>query len=130
MFVIREAWPLQRVGKVPKGGVELMNRFQATLIAFEPAAESQKLLHAETLRAYNEMIKARRLRLDAVGTGLPVVMWAVIVIGAFIGLSASFFFRVEDARLQGLQALLLATFVGLAQLFSGGDRDFDASRSY
>jgi len=41
------------------------------------------------------------------------VMWAVIVIGALIGLSASFFFRVEDPRLQGIQVLLLAVFVGL-----------------
>jgi hypothetical protein len=67
----------------------------------------------ETLRAYNEMIKARRLRLDAVHTGLPGVMWTVIIMGAFIGLSSSFFFRVEDARLQGTQVLLLAVFIGL-----------------
>ena len=112
-YVIDEAWPLQRVGKVPAGGVERMNRFQAILTSFEPVTEGQKLLHGETLHAYNEMIKARRLRLDAVNTGLPTVMWAVIVIGAFIGLSASFFFRVADPRLQGIQVLLLATFIGL-----------------
>jgi hypothetical protein len=112
-YVINEAWPLQRRGQVPRGGVELMNRFQATLVSFEPVTEGQKLLHGETLRAYNEMIKARRLRLDAVNTGLPGVMWTVIIMGAFIGLSASFFFRVEDARLQGTQVLLLAVFIGL-----------------
>lgn len=112
-YVINEAWPLQRRGQVPKGGVDLMNRFQVTLTAFEPSTESQKLLHAETLRAYNEMIKARRLRLNAVQTGLPTVMWAVIILGALIGLSASSFFRVEDPRLQGIQVFLLATFVGL-----------------
>lgn len=112
-YVIEEAWPLQQRGKVPGGGVEHVNRFQATLVSFEPTTESQKLLHAETLRAYNEMIKARRLRLDAVNTGLPVVMWAVVVGGAFIGLSASFFFKVEDARLHVIEVLLLAVFIGL-----------------
>jgi len=112
-YVIKEAWPLQQRGKVPSGGVELMNRFQSRLVAFEPTTEGQKLLHAETLRAYNEMMKARRLRLDAVGTGLPKVMWAVIVIGAFIGLTASFFFRVEDRRLHEAEVLLLAVFIGL-----------------
>ena len=40
-------------------------------------------------------------------------MWAVIVIGAFIGLSASFFFKVEDARLHAIEVLLLAVFIGL-----------------
>jgi hypothetical protein len=112
-YVINEAWPLQQRGQVPRGGVERMNRFQTTLVSFEPTTESQKLLHGETLRAYNEMIKARRLRLDAVHTGLPGVMWSVIIIGAFIGLSASFFFKVADARLQGTQVLLLSVFIGL-----------------
>ena len=82
-------------------------------IGFEPGTESQKVLHAETLRAYNEMIKARRMRLDAVQTGLPTVMWVLIIVGAFIGMSASFFFKVEDVRLQSVQGLLLATFIGL-----------------
>ena len=112
-YVIQEAWPLQQRGQVPHGGVDLMNRFQATLVAFEPKTEGQKLLHGETLRAYNEMIKARRLRLDAVHTGLPGVMWAVIILGAFISLSSSFFFKVEDARLHIVEVLLLAVFIGL-----------------
>jgi hypothetical protein len=90
-----------------------MTRFQATLDKFEPASEGQKLLHGETLRAYNLLIQARRLRLDAVGTGLPKVMWAVIVFGAFISLSSSFFFKVEDARLHVVEVLLLAVFIGL-----------------
>jgi hypothetical protein len=59
------------------------------------------------------MIQARRLRLDAVHTGLPAVMWVIIVLGALISLSASFFFKVEDVRLHGIQVLLLAVFIGL-----------------
>ena len=110
---INEAWPLQRSGKVPRGGVQRMHRFQEDLNAFEPVTESQKLLHGETLSAYNHMIKARNLRLEAVQTTLPTVMWVVIILGAFIGLAASFFFRVEEARLQIILVLLLATFIGL-----------------
>src|SRR5687767_2381793 len=51
--VIQQAWPLQQRGKVPAGGVEIMNRFQTALIGCEPGTEGQKLLHSETLRAYN-----------------------------------------------------------------------------
>ena len=111
--VIHGAWPLQRQGKIPTAGVEHMSRFQSVLDKFEPATEGQKLLHAETLRAYNLLIQARRLRLDAASTSLPAVMWAVVVVGAFIGLTATFFFKVEDARLHAIQVLLLATFIGL-----------------
>ena len=83
------------------------------MISFEPATDGQKILHAEALRAYNNMIQARRLRLDAVNTGLPGVMWAVVLVGAVIGLTASFFFKVDDARLHGIFVTLLAGFMGL-----------------
>ncbi len=111
--IIHGAFPLMAKGKIPTAGVQYMNRFQEILIAFEPGTEGQKLLHAETLRAYNVFIQSRRQRLDAVNTGLPGVMWLVVIVGAFIGLSASFFFKVEDARVQGIHALLLAMFIGL-----------------
>ena len=112
-YVIHEAWPLQRRGLVPSGGVEKVNDFETRLVTFEPATEGQKLLHGETLRAYSQMIEARRLRLDAVLTGLPGVLWFVIVIGALVSLSSTFFFQVEDARLQRIQVVLLALFIGL-----------------
>jgi hypothetical protein len=111
--VIHGAWPLMRKGQVPTAGVEWMNRLQALLFDFEPAGEGQKLLHAETLAAYNRAMLARRLRVDAVGTGLPGAMWAVILLGAVISVSSSFFFRVEDARLHGALVVLLAVLIGL-----------------
>jgi len=112
-YVINEAWPLQQQGKFPGGGIDHISDFQVVLTKFEPATEGQKILHAETLSAYNQLIQTRRLRLDAVSTGLPVVMWIVIIIGAFISLSASFFFKVEDVRLHMIEVVLLAVFIGL-----------------
>ena len=112
-YVIHEAWPLQQRGQIPTGGVEHINRFQALLLSFEPTTEGQKLLHQEVLRAYNHMIEARRLRLDVVLTGLPGILWCVIVIGALVSLSSSFFFHVEDPALQKIQLVLLSIFIGL-----------------
>ncbi len=112
-FVIHTAWPAQQRGRVETGGVEMMNRFQKTLIGFEPVTEGQILLHGEALRAYNHLVEVRRLRLDAVHTGLPSMMWVVIVLGAIISLSSSFFFKVEDGRLHGILVKLLAAFMGL-----------------
>jgi len=111
--IVNGAWPLQHRGQIPTAGVEHMNRLQAILIGFEPTTEGQKALHAETLRAYNTTIQSRRMRLDAVGTGLPAVMWVVILAGAGICMTACFFFRVDDAWVHGVLLTLLAMFVGL-----------------
>ena len=37
----------------------------------------------------------------------------IIILGAFISVSSAFLFKVEDARLEGLQVALLAAFIGL-----------------
>jgi len=111
--VIEEAWPIQHAGGIPTGGVERMNAFQAILIAFEPGTDGQESLHSEALRAYNQMIHARRLRLDATLGGLPGLLWVVIVAGALISLCSTFFFAVADVRLHAILVVLLASFVGL-----------------
>jgi hypothetical protein len=111
--IIHGAFPTMHRGEVPTAGVEWMNRFQGVLTSFEPATEGQKLLHAETLAAYNRAMLARRMRVDATGTGLPGVMWTVIVVGAVISISACYFFRVEDARVHGILVVLLAVLIGL-----------------
>lgn len=46
-------------------------------------------------------------------TALPGMLWLVIAAGAFISLSASFFFKVEDLRLHAILVVLLAMFIGL-----------------
>jgi hypothetical protein len=83
--VIKEAWPEQHKGRVPEGGVERIDRFQETLTAFEPGSDGQAALHVETLRAFNHMVEARRMRLDAVQTALPALLWTVIFLGAALG---------------------------------------------
>src|SRR4051794_32972717 len=69
--IINEAWPIMHKGQVPSAGVQWMNQLQSILVAFEPANEGQKILHSETLAAYNRATLARRLRVDSVNTGLP-----------------------------------------------------------
>ena len=92
----------------------MLGRVQSAMAAFEPATEGQKILHAEALRAFNQLLEARSLRLDAVvGTGLPGALWVLVLAGAAISLIAAFFFSVDDLRLHAVLVMLLATFMGL-----------------
>ena len=111
--IIQQAWPMQQRGQIPTAGVEMMNRFQAMLMSVEPTTEGQKILHAQTLSIYNQLIQARRLRLDAVQARLPGVLWFIIIVGALINLSLSFLFRIEDGWFQRIQVMFLAAFIGL-----------------
>jgi hypothetical protein len=124
-YLIDEAWPRHREGLPATSGVEWMNRYQTSLCEFEPRTDGQKILHAEALAAYNRLIEARRVRLDAMGTKLPNELWWIINLGACVSLSATFFFKVRDARLHAIQILLLAVFVGLViSMILAFDRPF------
>jgi hypothetical protein len=111
--IIHEAWPIQRSGRVPTRGVELVDRIQEELFAFTPTTEAEGILHAETLHAYNSVVLARRLRLDAINSGLPPALWAVVLCGGLIGLFASYFFDVRNPRMHQLMVALLACMMGL-----------------
>ena len=114
--VIHQAWPMQQRGQIPNDNVEVMNHLQDILAKFEPATEGQKIVHAETLRTYDQLVQARRLRLDAVEVRLPGVLWFIIIAGALLSLSTAFFFKIEDVRHHAIQIVLLASFIGLVIL--------------
>jgi len=112
-FVIHEAWPQQAQGKPPMVPPALTQRMVRDFMTFEPQTDRERLQHAEALRALNEAIKATRLRVESASSGLPGILWVVVVVGALISLSAAFFFQVKDARLHSILVVMLAGFMGL-----------------
>jgi Protein of unknown function (DUF4239) len=111
--IIEKAWPAHKQGQISDERTRILDRFQATLLAYEPASEGQKALHAETLRAFNNLIEFRRLRLDQVGGGLSGIMWFVIWIGAAISISVGYFYKIEDPKLHTVLVGLTAAFLGI-----------------
>lgn len=113
VFVIERAWPAQKKGQIPEGGPKILDDFQARLYSFEPANQSQIALHGETLSAYNKLIEYRRLRIDAVDSGLSSVMWSVIWVGAIISIGVAYFFKIEDWRVHAIMVGLMAGFLAM-----------------
>lgn len=85
-LTINDDWPLMQRGIVPTGSTERINSIAQTLFAFEPSKESEKIIHAEAFRQFNNLIEVRRSRLANVTTGLPPVLWWVVVFGALLNI--------------------------------------------
>jgi hypothetical protein len=115
VFVINEAWPAQRKGHGQNvtTGEHLMDDFQTKLHSFEPSSPGQSALHSETLSAYNTLIEYRRLRIDAVGGGLSIVMWAVIWAGALISIGVAYFYNIPDLKLHAILVALMGGFLAI-----------------
>jgi hypothetical protein len=115
VFVIERAWPAQRKGQgqVIDEGTAILDDFQRKLTSFQPATGAQTVIHAETLRAYNNFLEYRRLRIDAVSGGLSSVMWAVIWVGAAISIGIAYFFNIPDIKLHAILVALMGGFLAM-----------------
>jgi hypothetical protein len=115
VFVIEQAWPAQKVGQGQSinVGTKIMDDFQDKLYTFDPSTWGQQSLHTEALKAYNTLIEYRRLRIDAVGSGLSSVMWAVIWVGAIISIGVAYFYKIEDPKLHAMLVALMGGFLAI-----------------
>jgi len=115
VFVIEKAWPAQKKGQGQSidEGTFILDEFQHKLHSFEPANGSQSALHSETLRAYNHFLECRRLRVDAVSSGLSNIMWAVIWVGAIISIGIAYFFNIPDLKLHAIMVALMGGFLAM-----------------
>jgi hypothetical protein len=116
-FIIDEEWPAQRLGQIPHRGSDVLTDIERVLYVFEPTTEGQRILHAEALRAFNELIEERRERLEAVEYAAPGTLWAVVLVGAAFALVGSYVFSMESLLLHGLMTGLLAAMIGLLVFF-------------
>jgi hypothetical protein len=115
-YVIKYAWPLQRRGIIPTEGGIRVAAFEEKLLEFEPETKSEEILHAEALRQFNTFLENRRMRLFAVKTGIPAVMWYVLFFGAFINIAMVWLFDMKlitHLLLGGLLASYLGTMIFL-----------------
>lgn len=112
-YTIEEAWPVQRTGVIPKGGTERLSVFYDRLLAYEPATESQKILLSEAVMQFNKIVEIRRQRLQAVPSGLPAVIWIVVLVGAALNIALTLFFVTENLTFHVWMTGLLAALIGL-----------------
>lgn len=113
VFIIDEAWPAQKKGEIAAPGKWIMDDFQVRLYAFEPANQGQIALHNETVRAYNQLLDYRNLRIDSVKSGLSSTMWAVIWLGAAISIGVAYFYQIADVKLHAVLVVLMAGFLAV-----------------
>jgi len=124
-IVVQREWPEQEKGMIPSAGTTTMNEFQVKLFAYEPTTAGQTALHGEALRAFNRLADARRLRLNAVSSGLSGTMWGVIWVGAIISIGVAYLFKIEDAKMHAVLIALMGGFLAMVLfMISINDKPF------
>jgi hypothetical protein len=112
-LVITKEWPAHRQGVALEDGDVLLDHIEDEIMNFDPTREREKILQGEVLRSLDTVQEQRRLRLQAVPTGLPAALWSVVLIGAILNIGLTYLFWVENFRLHAFLVTILAVFIGL-----------------
>jgi hypothetical protein len=112
-IVIEKEWPAHKRGFALEDGDTILDGLENAVMEFEPTSEREKIVHAEVLRSLDMVLEQRRMRLQAVSTGLPAALWAVVLIGAVINGVLTYLFWVENLWLHAALVALLAVFIAL-----------------
>jgi hypothetical protein len=105
-FVIKYGWPQYREGKIPQGGYTRIKAFQERMLAFAPQTKTEELVFAEALRQFNVFMEHQRVREQSVNTGIPTIMWYVVIVGAILNIGLLWLFDMRFMTLMFLGGVL------------------------
>jgi hypothetical protein len=112
-MVIEREWPAHKRGLAIEDGDGLLDHLENEVMSFEPTSEREKIIQAEVVRSLDTVQEQRRLRLQAVTTGLPVALWSVVLLGALLNVAISYLFWVDNFGLHAALVAIMAAFIGL-----------------
>lgn len=112
-FVIEKAWPAQRRGEILTDGNRLLDEFENALLTNEPKTDRERILQAEALKAFNQLIEFRRQRIEAVNEGMPGIIGGVILLGGVLTILASYCFQLKEFKFHLLLSTGLSVMIAL-----------------
>ncbi len=111
-LVIREEWPLMKIGLESHTAENLARKIVDTVQSYPPTTMGQQTAQADALDHAHNFLDQRRARLFNNGESVPGLVWAMMIFVAAITISFSYFFRVANAHAHLLMILALASVVG------------------
>ncbi len=115
-FVIDDEWPVMRRGEFTEGATQLIDQLQQQITEFEPKTSGQHILHAETTKQFYEFLEIRAERRYNATTGIPEIMWFVVLLGAFLTIFLVWLFNmslIAQLFLGGLLSFFIGIMVSL-----------------
>ena len=115
-FVIDEEWPEMRKGKIALGGGVKIKKLMEDLSKIELLTPAEQNLHATALNAASKFLDLRVQRLYSARSGIPDVMWFVVLFGAFLSIILILLFDMKimtQILLGGILSFFIGTVVSL-----------------
>ena len=118
---IDQDWPAQVSGVVPSRGTARIAAFQKDFIATPTTGKSEEVAYAEAFGQLEKLVELRSNRLAVVSSGIPVILWWVLWIGAAFSIGIVWMLDME-AHIHAILTAVLSMFLGIV-IFLIADMD-------
>jgi hypothetical protein len=114
--VVEKEWPAMAAGKSSPETWEAYNQLWRIYHEFKPEDDHQRTWYAESIQRLNALGDQRRIRLLSVRSGVPGVIWAVLLGAGVVTIGFSCLFGTRNVRAHGLMTAGVAITIGAVLL--------------
>jgi hypothetical protein len=119
--VINDEWPLMTKGEVSKKAHDALIALMHVVRTIDPKSQNQQSIYSALLSSTDSLWESRLDRNKVSNFGIPAVEWVVLLVGAGIVITFTFFFTTEShgihLAMRGMVTLLIAMSLYLVLLF-------------
>ncbi|MBV9402988.1 MAG: DUF4239 domain-containing protein [Candidatus Eremiobacteraeota bacterium] len=112
-LMVNDEWPLMQYGLASSKTERVGHQVLHDVMDFEPKSEAQSGVQSTALQMVQTFFDARRQRLSENSTSVPRIMWFTLIIGAIFTIGFTFFFGMENGKIQLTMTAVVAAMIAL-----------------
>ncbi len=113
-IAVRKEWPAMLMGKpIPIDNTEIINQLWKFAGAVQENSGKDSIAAYQMMEELRLLTEYRRIRIMQAREELPAILWAVLIIGGIITVSAACFFGVPSFHFHVLQVAVLSFLISL-----------------
>lgn len=111
--VVKSEWKTMANGEMSPKVEKIVRDIWAAYTIYQPKNVTEEIFFTESVEKLNLFRELRRQRLMDSRTGIPPLLWFVLVIEGLITISFTFFFGAENGKAQIIMVVFLALTISL-----------------
>lgn len=112
--VVNREWPEMANNEEPKQSVAISSEMWHTVNSIRPASSTQQIAQDHAVSELSLLAQHRLTRLSQSTTGLPNVLWCVLLVGGVLTVVSACLFGMQERKLQAIQVFSLSLLLSLA----------------
>jgi hypothetical protein len=112
-LVVEQEWDAMDEGRTDPESHRAAMALVRAVLDFEPATEREKAVYPAAIEAATQLWNSRHTRAVVCAAGMPALEWIVLILGGIVTVVFTYFFVVENVRLQVVMTALVTLSISL-----------------